>query len=689
MKIYIVILILLLFTSTLFSQENVRTKRDSKEINGTQKVLAPQANGDEVIIKDNFGNPLIKITDEGTFGSITLPDSTAAPGIVTNKLYNVNGTLNFNGTALGATGATQINDLTDAKYDGESLFIGSGAGFNDDAGSSDGVKNYNTAIGKNALQSNTTGTYNTASGYYALYSNTTGYSNTASGSSALYSNKTGQNNTASGSSALYSNTTGHSNTANGMGALYFNETGNSNTASGNSALYSNTIGQNNTANGRNALYFNETGNSNTASGSSALYSNKSGQNNTASGSYALYSNTIGQNNTASGNYALYSNTVGQNNTASGIYALYSNTIGNYNVSIGQSANYYNQEGSFNTIIGYEAGKGTSLHNISGNVFLGYQAGYNEIGDNKLYIENSASSTPLIGGDFAANEVYLNGKVGIGTSTPTSSLQVFGNNNWSYSIGNGWGDFNIGNGTYGLAAGVATNGGSAGDVRIWTKGGTERLIFSNTTNGDILTINNDRVGIGTTNPLYKLHVQDNGGAREVAFFHNTDKGIDSDGIIVRAGPDVSPGGGIDYVIFQDGDGTTVGVIDGNGAGGINYNTTSDRRLKTKIKDYTGALEKIDEIQVRKYVRKTNPDKEEIGFIAQELQKVYPQAVSGSPDSDVETDPMMVDYGSITPLLVRAIQEQQDRIKTQDVRIKNLEEALSELLKNQQHIKLSSK
>ncbi len=662
MKKYMIISILIFFTSTLFSQENVKNKRDSKEINGTQKVLAPQANGDEVIIKDNVGNSLIKITDEGTFGSITLPDSTGAPGIVTNKLYNVNGTLNFNGTALGATGAMQINDLSDAKYDGESLFLGQFAGFNDDAGASDGNKNYNTAIGKNALSSNTNGKYNTATGYAALTSNTTGDYNTANGIFALYSNIDATSNTAIGHSTLYSNTTGKSNTATGRLALSSNTIGNYNTATGHKTLQSNTIGSYNTAIGFESLFSNTTGNDNTATGRSSLYSNIDGKSNTATGRAALYSNINGNSNTANGKNTLFyntngsyntaigfevlfSNTTGSYNTACGNSALYSNTIGNYNVCIGRNANFYNQEGYYNTIIGYRAGSGTALHNKSGNIFLGYKAGFYETGNNKLYIQNDSSTTPLIGGDFAVNEVYLNG----------------------------------------------------------------------------------RVGIGTTNPFYKLHVIDNGGAREVAFFHNTDKGIDSDGIIVRAGPDVNPGGGIDYIIFQDGNGTTVGVIDGNGFGGINYNTTSDRRLKTKIKDYTGALDKINKIQVRKYVRKTNLNKEEIGFIAQELQKVYPQAVSGSPDNDVETDPMMVDYSSITPLLVRAIQEQQDRIKTQDVRIKNLEEenrkiriqnaeisnqneelkkqfeinsdletkiklleqAFTELLKNQQNIKLSSK
>lgn len=44
---------------------------------------------------------------------------------------------------------------------------------------------------------------------------------------------------------------------------------------------------------------------------------------------------------------------------------------------------------------------------SGNVFLGYNAGYNETGSDKLYIDNSNTSTPLIYGDFAANRVGIN------------------------------------------------------------------------------------------------------------------------------------------------------------------------------------------------------------------------------------------------------------------------------------------
>ena len=168
-------------------------------------------------------------------------------------------------------------------------------------------------------------TSNTASGKDALNSNTTGTSNTASGQGALQSNTTGVGNTASGQVTLQSNTTGGGNTASGYGALRFNTTGYSNTASGYSALYSNTTGYQNTASGQGALQSNTTGNNNTASSANALLSNTTGNSNTASGVGALQSNTTGFNNTVSGVDALFYNTTGNYNTASGVGALNSNT----------------------------------------------------------------------------------------------------------------------------------------------------------------------------------------------------------------------------------------------------------------------------------------------------------------------------------------------------------------------------
>jgi hypothetical protein len=144
--------------------------------------------------------------------NITVTDPTGpVPTVALSTNVDVAGTLDVTdlGTfdaSITVTGKISLND------GGYSVFVGEGAGLNDDASA-----NQNVGVGYQALRANTTGYYNTANGYAALYSNTTGFSNTANGYAALYSNTTGFSNTANGYLALYYNTTGGRNTA--LGAL--------------------------------------------------------------------------------------------------------------------------------------------------------------------------------------------------------------------------------------------------------------------------------------------------------------------------------------------------------------------------------------------------------------------------------------------------------------------------------------
>jgi len=195
----------------------------------------------------------------------------------------------------------------------------------------------NTAVGAQALISNTTGYANTANGVNALQFNTTGYYNTANGVAALSSNTAGYANTANGVQALLYNTTGYYNTANSHAALLNNTTGYYNTANGVAALSSNTAGYANTANGAQALISNTTGNWNTANGMHALYYNTDGHENAANGVNALFSNTTGYSNTADGNGALQNNTTGNYNTANGFLALYNNATYNNTTGLGYNA----------------------------------------------------------------------------------------------------------------------------------------------------------------------------------------------------------------------------------------------------------------------------------------------------------------------------------------------------------------
>ncbi len=155
----------------------------------------------------------------------------------------------------------------------EDLNLGTGAG---NPGVSTGDRD--TALGEQALASNTTGSDNTAVGAEALYSNTSGSTNTGVGSFSLWANTNGLVNTAIGSGALSSNTSGNGNSALGASAMSSNTTGGNNTAVGIQALFGNTTSSNNTAVGANALG-NASGSGNTALGRSAGFNITTGTNN--------------------------------------------------------------------------------------------------------------------------------------------------------------------------------------------------------------------------------------------------------------------------------------------------------------------------------------------------------------------------------------------------------------------------
>jgi trimeric autotransporter adhesin len=290
---------------------------------------------------------------------------------------------------------------------GNSVFIGEGAGAVDD-----GTNNLGVFVGFEAGNSNTTGLGNVAVGYRTLKTNTTGGGNVAIGHEALISNTTGGENIGIGLWALQQNLTGSNNIGMGYNALSNNTTGTNNVAIGKEAMDDNTVGADNSALGYQALSSNTSGTRNTAVGNNSLLSSTTSNDNTAMGDQAMRSNTTGYSNTAMGQRALYSNTTGFNNTSFGYTAQYFNTTGNSNVALGYEANLYNQTGSQNTIIGYQSGRSLFRHSKQGNIFIGYNAGYNDTTDNKLYIENSNSATPLIYGDFANDSVKIYGTLNV-------------------------------------------------------------------------------------------------------------------------------------------------------------------------------------------------------------------------------------------------------------------------------------
>ena len=133
----------------------------------------------------------------------------------------------------------------------------------------------------------------------------------------------------------------------------FSNSDNSEIAIGSQALFSNTSGQSNTALGNFSLISNTTGSANVGIGDLSLASNFSSVLNTAVGYRALLNNDNDAN-TAVGGYALSANVGGFLNVAVGEEALTSNVNGSGNTAVGTFSMYYSDGGIRNTAIGYQA-----------------------------------------------------------------------------------------------------------------------------------------------------------------------------------------------------------------------------------------------------------------------------------------------------------------------------------------------
>ena len=327
-----VLLIILLFTSMyihLYAQVSINNDRSSPDASAM------------LDIKSTTSGLLIPRMQKNQRDAIPNP----AEGLMIYQTDDVQGFYYYsNGSWFSISGDSveKIDDLMDAKSDndgqdnGSSIFLGWGAGQNDD-----GSNNKNVAMGFQSLFANTTGQSNIALGYQSMYANTTGQDNVGIGNSALFSNDTGKNNIAVGSHSMSMNTNGGGNVSIGHLALTNNASGSENIAIGQASMKLNTGGNRNVAIGSGALISNgnQTATGNTAVGFRSLYANTTGYANTALGYQAFYTGNNHTNSMALG-------------TSSSITASGQVRIGDYNVSsIGGYANWTNlSDARFKTAI---------------------------------------------------------------------------------------------------------------------------------------------------------------------------------------------------------------------------------------------------------------------------------------------------------------------------------------------------
>jgi hypothetical protein len=110
------------------------------------------------------------------------------------------------------------------------------------------------------------------------------------------------------------------------------------------------------------------------------------------------------------------------------------------------------------------------------------------------------------------------------------------------------------------------------------------------------------------------------------------------------------------------GNNIGSVYG-GTSTVNYNTTSDYRLKENVIPLANALSIVEQIKPKSFNFIVEPDKTYGGFIAHELAEVIPYAVTGEKDAideEGKIKPQQVDYSKLVAVLVGAVQELSARI-----------------------------
>lgn len=359
----------------------------------------------------------------------------------------------------------------------------------------------------------------------------------------------------------------------------------------------------------------------------------------------------------------------QGNTALGLSALSENISGKYNTAIGYNAGSALHE-SYNTYIGAGAGEKASG---SRNTAVGYQAGYENSGSVNVFVGANAGRTGSgsynvgIGYD-ALRSVSGNYNVAIGTgalknlttgsyntaigynacqyvttgshktcigynSGPGANTQTsYMSETGSWSRGQTVSDY-LGSKTDNLErtyiGGRPYNYGGDAVMEIHNVGGTNSNLInnpgvkSNTTtviNGNLIVRGRAMMTIGSKLWSF-VEVDPKGSSAEhsMGYYSNNNVGT------------ILAGNQQDYTVCYDTKVNT-GILPVKLKGGVCLDSTSsDRRLKNIGTRNLAGLKELNQLKIYDYTFKNDKSKHsQIGVMAQDLQKVFPNSVFEGPD-----------------------------------------------------------
>ena len=294
-----------------------------------------------------------------------------------------------------------------------------------------------------------------------------------------------------------------------------------------------------------------------------------------------------------------------------------------------------------------------LHTQGSSVLFGNTSGAHEIlfGDSahryfKLYTPSSPDYASIRTGTTDILVAHSDGNVGIGTTSPNSTLDVEStqpnirltdSDNTHYArLGGSAGD---------LLIDADLGNGQANSKMTFGVDATERMRIND---AGLVCIGDTTERSGNQDTIKALQVT--GGEAVMGIKNETVTDPSQRGMI----------------IFTINDNSAQGRITCNNSSTL-FTSLSDYRLKEVLEPLPNGLDRLNQLKPVKFKWKKQGYNAE-GFLAHEVAEIVPEAVSGKKDGE---DMQSLDYGRITPLLVKAIQEQQTIIEDLKTRIKTLE------------------
>jgi hypothetical protein len=250
----------------------------------------------------------------------------------------------------------------------------------------------------------------------------------------------------------------------------------------------------------------------------------------------------------------------------------------------------------------------------------------------------------------ANGLLVSGNVGIGTATPQQKLHVDGNEILSTGLSSGFKFRNRGS---------ATN---ADDWVWYSLDNVTRLWRAGA--GDLLSISTGgNVGIGTTPGLHKVKIAHGSSGLSLQY-----AATGNEWELWTA--DNTHGAPLD--LYYN------GIIKGTfHPFSGEYHSISDERLKSNIEVMPSILDKVNQLKPTTYQFKTADNTpegntpESYGFLAQDVQKIFPHLVTHHVVKERNLDTYTLNYNGFGVIAIKGIQELQQTIQGQENKISTLE------------------